>query len=94
MHDVITELVAATLRPIMAEALAGFQKVAVLSAILVGCALLAVIAPLLIGRGAGGNLELTVGDLECICRVPLEFANGAPVSAPGELGFPDRFVER
>ncbi len=53
MRDAIAEFAAATFRPIVAEAVAGFERVAVLTAVLVGCALLAVAAVVgLIAAGA------------------------------------------
>lgn len=53
MRDAIAEFAATTFRPIVAEAVSGFERVAVLTAVLVGCALLAVAAVVgLIAAGA------------------------------------------
>ena len=56
MHETLSELAAGALRPIVAEALAKVERVAVLGAVLVVCVLLAAAA--LIGLAAAGAVAL------------------------------------
>ena len=56
MHEALAELAAGAIRPVLAQAVARLERVAVLMAILVGCGLLAVAA--MIGFIAAGAVAL------------------------------------